>query len=112
MVTAPLPPFGRDLAGIPVFTSAALPADGFWCHPDVLKGKLTPHTSWAFKSASVPFDPGDPLKPRHDAADLARRLVETFVDEPDRERAWEAIEKILCSASSRLTSETGKGEAR
>lgn len=42
-MTAPAPPPGVDLASIPVFTSGALPADGFWCHPDVLKGKLTPH---------------------------------------------------------------------
>lgn len=41
-IDTPLSP-SVDLASIPVFVSGALPADGFWCHPDVLKGNLVPH---------------------------------------------------------------------
>lgn len=68
---APAPSETLDLASIPVRTNPALPATGFWCHPDVLKGKLRPE-EWppapaptTTRSSSAHFDDGEPLS--HDA---------------------------------------------
>lgn len=51
-----------DLASIPIFTSTALPADGFWCHPDVLAGKLVPHESRTIPAPRAGMGRNEPVE--------------------------------------------------